>query len=258
MASKTLKNTRFVVELVGPGGVGKTSVAFAIRVSPDITLLRPTDYANVNVLARSRAIFKIITLAVKHRLRRDMALSLARKCFAVEFGLTFLPNKETGIVVLDEGPIRILRDMCYASYRERRAWHEYAQRTLAWLCRQPINVLVIRLDLNESTRSQRFHARTAYDRAQPVLNKSISSIAWRCLDYLCGRKNAINIATLRDEIDQFIAREAKGTIRLVTLSIAPQESPEAIAGRVLALIRENRMNNSPCANGADDVRPFAS
>lgn len=216
-----------LVEIVGPGGFGKSTVVAEIERDHTLTVLRVGAARNQG--ARARAAAAALVLAVRYQLRPGQALSLFRKCCSVETGLCLIGRAPSGLVVVDEGPVRTLRDARCRSYRERAAWWAYAKQTLMRLSRLNKPILIVELRLDEEVRRQRYGARTSAELAAG------RGTVRRFLDYATRRHSPALIPTVRRGVTLFAGRHLSPLMKLKAIKVSGAETPSDIAARIMGL-----------------------
>lgn len=124
-----------ITELVGPSGSGKTTLLATLEEEQSMfvmTVPRIFNSADAGLMyhARSvrallRGVFKATALSYKNRVPLSATLRLARNCVAVEHAYSCVDQLE-GDWLVDEGPLRQLRDRQCGSGTELVAWKLYA------------------------------------------------------------------------------------------------------------------------------------
>ena len=183
----SIRNCIHFVELVGPGGTGKSSVTNVLRDVHGCAILRVGTRPTWRI--RFRSLAATLKMSWKFGLNASEALSLFRKCTIVEHGIECYEGISRSLTVVDEGPIRTLRDTRCSSYRERRAWWAYAKSIIAALQQSNRRVIAVEIKLDESARKLRVASRSG---------------ARTFLDRLADRGSARRIPTLRFGISTFV------------------------------------------------------
>lgn len=226
-----------LVEIVGPGGSGKSTVVAELESDHALTVLRVGAARNLG--ARARAAATALVLAIQYQLRPAQALSLFRKCCSVETGLCLIGRAPSGLVFVDEGPVRTLRDTRCRSYRERAAWWAYAKQVLMRLSRLNRPMLIVELRLDEEVRRQRYGARTSAE-----LEAGRGTVR-RFVDHATRRRSPALIPTARRGVTVFAGRHLSPMMKLEAVKVSGAETPSDIAARIMGV----------AANAASECRP---
>ena len=219
-----------IVEVGGPGGTGKTSIAHALSQRHGIPVVGVNGCNSVR--AKLRAGLKTAQLATRFRLNPAETLSLFRKCSSVENGLRYIRCSASSVVVLDEGPLRTLHDTRCSSFRERRAWWHYARSTSGTIAGRGVSLLLIHVRLDNMVRRSRYDDRVARGEARRGTKRRFK----RTLDRLSRRKNAQSIPALGRAVSALVAR-CPDLATQVSFEVEAQESPAEIAARLQTLVQ---------------------
>lgn len=234
-----------VVEIVGVPGSGKTTTIRSMPKLPDVRVM--ALYEHDSWAPRFRGAAKGALLSIRFRLSFREAIALVLDCSTVEVGLLAYKRAwssgDAEYVFLDEGPIRILGTAHFRTERGLAAWRRYTERTMAKIGKWPINVRLVRFELDKAVCSKRLHQRQTYWREQIAMNRT--PLIWRLrrkLNELSGRQlgpplNRFNLAVY---IDECFARNSAAGYRLLEHTIQPDEPPERVATRLVSLIRSDR------------------
>jgi hypothetical protein len=215
---------RLTIELVGSGGTGKTTLTRKMRDRGMQVLEVP---ATKDLPALFTGVATAIRSGLKHKLRPGEILSLARNCAAVEHALR-QTEKCTGTLIVDEGPVRCLRERRCNSGPELDAWREYARGVVDRLNhRRPGGQLIVVVDLEKTVRVQRYRARTRSEVAERRSDGGLRNRLGLFLDDRLGDR--YSPTHLGDEIDSRL--NELDQVSVVHFHCRPEETPDEIADR---------------------------
>jgi hypothetical protein len=221
-----------VIELAGPGGAGKSTLLSNIAALAEVPVLAvsPTKSAGA-LLSGMRSALR---LSATHRLTPREWLSLSRNCAAVEHAIAETRDLQ-GLWVVDEGPLRCLRERRCHDGAELRAWREYARSVVARVA-TPGETRMVIFDVDQSVREERWRARTQREDAMRKAGFQIRSRIGLFLDERLGFRVAP--AYLGEELDAMLIDAGA---RLETFNAGAAESPQDIARRFLREVIERQM-----------------
>ena len=223
-----------IIELVGPGGTGKTTVSRVLQSVHGVDVIRIPEARNV--VGRIRGYAVAFRFSILWGLGLKETLSLARKCSSVESGLRAMECLSEGFFVLDEGPIRTLRDTRCSTYRERTVWWEYAKQVLTQIQWRGVPVLVVNLVVVDCIWRERYRVRQNRATASIDAKLGIRNQLRRYLGLWCSRGQTTMVPTNRRAISAFIAQKGEAVIGEALLHVADGENPESMAERLLAKV----------------------
>jgi hypothetical protein len=191
------------VELVGPAGAGKTTLARALPgLVPDVRAgLTLWGLPRPLLLAGALAVMPAVAAALRGRPLRGAAVSQMIRLGALRYALERAAAGGARLIVLDEGPVFALSwlDVFHAR-DDDAAWRQWRRRTVEeWAGRLDV---VVRLDAADSVLAQRIRTRA---KPHPVKHSSDAEI----FHFLAGFRRAF---------DQVIGELAEfGHIRVLDL-----------------------------------------
>jgi hypothetical protein len=164
-------------------------------------------------------------LAFKYRLSPLQWLSIARKCSAVEHAMRQTEGL-TGVWIVDEGPLRCLRERRCQAGAELLAWTDYARETIEKLHLRASKTGIVVVHLERGVQLQRYRDRTCGENAQR------KQLGWRSrLGFMLDRRLQSREAGafLKEAVDEMMIRSPK--CWKATFINSPEESPDQMASR---------------------------
>jgi thymidylate kinase len=211
-----------VVELVGPAGAGKTTLARALPadVRADLTLWGlPTTLLMVGAVA---VIPTVAAVARRRRPLRGPAISQMIRLRALRDAVERSAADDVRLVVLDEGPVFALSwlDVFHARDGDP-GWARWRRAVIReWASRLDV---VVRLDADDGELARRIRTR---EKPHPIKHCSDGEI----FDFL---------ARFRRAFDRVIA-ELRAAGDVTVLDLAPEaDTPGEHAARLLGALQEN-------------------
>jgi thymidylate kinase len=209
-----------VVELVGPAGAGKTTLARALPgdVRADLTLWGlPTALLMVGAVA----VIPTVAAVARRGPLRGAAISQMIRLRALRDAVERSAADDVGVVVMDEGPVFALSwlDVFHARDDDPR-WARWRQAVIAeWASRLDV---VVRLDADDRELARRIRTR---EKPHPVKHCTDEEI----FDFL---------ARFRRAFDRVIT-ELKAAGDVTVLDLAPEtDQPGEHAARLLGALEE--------------------
>lgn len=212
-----------IIELVGSGGAGKTTLASRISSHAAVHVLRvghtkgPAPVA-AGMIAAAR-------LALKYRLSPIQWLSLARKCSAVEHALRQTEGLK-GVWIVDEGPLRCLRERRCQAGAELQAWTDYARETIEKLHLRGSKFGMVVVHLERAVQLQRHRDRTCVENARRTQLGWRSRLGFRLDRRLQSHGSGV---FLKEAVDEMMNPMTGSWI--ATFVNSPEETPDQMAGR---------------------------
>ena len=213
-------NQRVMIELIGPGGSGKTTLAVAIQRQRRLDVVRVSHRKSARALLRSAR--AAIRAAVAGGLRPMILLNLWRKCAAVEQGMIAIAHRD-GCFLVDEGPLRTLRDQKCLSKAELHAWIQFGESVLKRLADSGIHVVLVELAVEESLRQQRYEERTRQEIEHRKRRGGARNLIGLFLDDVIDSNHRI---AAQEPMDEILVRSPMVSFNPLRLSASAQQDEE--------------------------------
>lgn len=238
-----------ILELAGPGGAGKSTLLATLhrRGQAQVLAVPPTKSRRALI----SGIIKASRLMRSHRLGFRSWLSLARNCATVEHAIDSTADLR-GLWVIDEGPLRCLRERRCHHGPEFNAWSAYARGVIGRMAGSSAQLIVLELD--QQVRMKRWMARTQAEDARRRSELKLRSRLGLFIDARLGFR--VSPACLGSIVDELIA-EHGGQVHRFTCGV--DETPEMISDRfaqvVLQPISRAAVGKDGAFKAAEHTRP---
>jgi dephospho-CoA kinase len=226
-----------IVEMVGAGGTGKTSIAKAIASQTESAYIGTVSHTSYRSYLRATS--RMLKARRQHNLNLSESLSFFRKCSSVETGLFVLESNFYSKAFMDEGPIRTLRDTRCSSFNERAAWWSYAKDVIVEILDRHFRIVVVMIRLDDKIRRQRYSSRISMEERVSRRKHPVKMAIRHFANSMARRSNSIKIPTISRAVDSYIRTQGAESIEQLELRVLVDESPDCSALRLMEILNIN-------------------